>query len=597
MSIVKPPKFSDLLHMYGDPIKAVEHLSKSGFSAEEISRRFNIPYFLVRLLLAGFRPKREPLFSDVVKVYNRLALLRSRRGKETELVKFLKRGDIPLEVKVRLALGQMADDHLKIGEGVIMRALSMATSASQRRLQRLLIEYGELGEVAALVANSKRHRQLSVDDVYLSIRLLPYIDRMWERTLLVSSLLENASPDEARYIVRLLLGDLKLGFHESSLISAVSRLYKVQPELLQSACAILGLVDGLTMAPQGNEMLAGVKLRPGRFLKPQLAHIYEPDKISFPVRVEYKYDGSRLQIHKLGSHIWLFSRRGIEKSKTLPEVVEIVKSFSARSCIVDSEVVAIDEDGNLLPFQSLLERTVPRDLEKDELIERMKKITVTVKAFDILYLNGVPLIDMPLCERRRLLLEVVPKEYLAEGVDCNNEADLMKFYENALNRGLEGVVVKDLNSRYEVGKRTYTWLKIKPERDTIDAVIVKALYGKGRRAGLFSSFLLAVRDPKIKRLYTIGKVSNLPEETMEFLTSRLERLILRRDEEGVFVEPSIIVEVTYQEIQATDEYTSGYALRVPKVVRIRQDKAVEDIDTLEKIHKLFSLQYERYAPK
>jgi len=145
-----------------------------------------------------------------------------------------------------------------------------------------------------------------------------------------------------------------------------------------------------------------------------------------------------------------------------------------------------------------------------------------------------------------------------------------------------------------MGERTYTWLKLKPERDTIDCTIVKAFYGKGRRAGLYSSFLMAVRDPAEKKLYTIGRVSNLSEEAMEDLRDVVERSRTSDDEEGVLVKPSVVVEVTYQEIQETDEYTSGYALRVPKIVRFRPDKKVEEIDDLGKLKKLYELQYERY---
>jgi len=140
-------------------------------------------------------------------------------------------------------------------------------------------------------------------------------------------------------------------------------------------------------------------------------------------------------------------------------------------------------------------------------------------------------------------------------------------------------------------------LKLKPERDTIDCTIIKALYGKGKRAGLYSSFLLAVRDPEERRLYSIGRVSNLPEETMETLRDIVERTKTSSDDEGVYVKPSVVVEATYQEIQETDEYTSGYALRVPKIVRFRPDKRVQDIDDIKKLHRLYEMQYERHPLK
>jgi len=150
---------------------------------------------------------------------------------------------------------------------------------------------------------------------------------------------------------------------------------------------------------------------------------------------------------------------------------------------------------------------------------------------------------------------------------------------------------------HKVGKRTYTWLKLKPERDTVDRTIVKALYRKGKRAGLHSSFLLAVRDHKEKKLYTIGRVSNLPKKNTENLRDTMEANKISANEQGIFVKPSVVVEATYQEIQETGEYPSGYALRMPKIVRFRPDKKAEEIDDLVKLQKLSELQYERYSAK
>jgi len=593
MTVVKPPSFDELVRIFGSRQAAVQHLLDSGFKPEEIEWKMGVPYYLIRLFIAGVKLTNPTLFSNVVSTYERLALLRSKKGKETELTKFFKRDDLSLEVKTRLALGTLTDENLRVGPGIIERAISLATGKSINEVRRLLIDYGEHGEVAYLLKKPKK-TELTVEEVYESIRLLPIVTRLNERDLLVSSLLREGSPEEAKYIVRLILGDLKLGYYQSTVIRAAAKAYNVLPELIESATAILGITEGLMLAPEGQLRLSEVKLRPGQFLKPQLAHLYEPDKVSYPVRAEYKYDGSRLQIHKWGTQIWLFSRRAVEKTQTLPEIVEIATKFKASSCIVDSEVVAIDEKGAFQPFQSLLERTVPRKLTPEELERRKEKLGVTIRVFDILFLNGRDLTDLPLLERRKYLLEVVPTEYLAEGLDCRSEVELMRFYEEALRKGLEGIIVKSLTSVYAVDERTYTWLKLKPERDTIDCTIVKALFGKGRRAGLYSSFMLAVRAPEEKKLYTIGKVSNLPEEIMEELRDIVEQNRLSADDEGVFVKPTVVVEVTYQEIQETDEYTSGYALRVPKVVRFRPDKRVDEIDDLDKLKKLYELQYERY---
>jgi DNA ligase-1 len=596
MTTVKPPSFDELVQMYGSRKAAIRHLLDSGFTPEEIEWKMGVPYYLIRLYMSGFEVSGLTPFSSVVETYERLAVLRSKKGKETELAKFFQRNDLGLEIKTRLALGLITEESLKVGPGIIEQAISVATGTSRQKVKKLLIDYGEHGEVAYLLKKPKQ-AELTVEEVYEAIKLLPKIKRLNERNLLVASLLRIATPVEAKYIVRLLLGDLKLGYHQRTVMRAASKAYGVPYELIETATAVLGVTEGLLLAPEGELKLSAVKLRPGQFIKPQLAHLYEPDKVGYPVRAEYKYDGSRLQIHKWGSQIKLFSRRAKEKSETLPEVVEIARKFNAYSCIVDSEVVAINEKGKLLPFQTLLQRTVPRKLTPEELERRKEKVKVTIKAFDILFLNGRELLKLPLSERRKYLLEVVPQEFLADGKDCANEVELIQFYEETLKKGLEGVLVKSLNSPYDVGKRTYTWLKLKPERDTIDCTIVKALYGKGKRAGLYSSFLLAVRDPKEKKLYTIGRVSNLPEETMETLREIVEKTRVGADEQGVFVKPSVVVEATYQEIQETDEYTSGYALRVPKIVRFRPDKKVEEIDDIAKLRKLYELQYERYPTK
>lgn len=596
MTTVKPPSFDELVQMYGSRKAAIQHLLDSGFTPEEIEWKMGVPYYLIRLFMNDFESSNLTPFSSVVQIYERLVVLRSKKEKETELAKFFKRGDLDLEIKARLALGLLAEENLKVGPGIIEQSISLATGTSRQKVRKLLVDYGEHGEVAFLLKKPKR-AELTVEEVFEAVRLLPKIGRLTERNLLVASLLRIATPEEAKYIVRLILGDLKLGYYQRTVIRAAAKAYEVPPELIETATALLGIPEGLLLAPEGELKLLEVKLRPGQFLKPQLAHLYEPDKVAYPIRAEYKYDGSRFQIHKWGSQIKLFSRRAIEKSQTLPEIVEIAKKFNAYSCILDGEVVGIDENGKPLPFQALLERTVPRELTREKLERRKEKIGVTVKIFDILFLNGRELIKLPLSERRKYLLEVVLPEFLADGRNCADEVELMGFYEEALRAGLEGVLVKNLDSIYDVGQRTYSWLKLKPERDTIDCTIVKALYGKGRRAGLYSSFLLAVRDPEKKRLYTIGKVSNLPERTMATLRDIIDANKTGADEEGVFVRPSVVVEATYQEIQETDQYTSGYALRVPKIVRFRPDKKVEQINDIAKLSKLFELQYERYPAK
>jgi DNA ligase-1 len=593
MSIVKPPSFKELVEAYGTPQKAIIHLIETGFSPEQIEWKIGVPYYRIRLYMNGIEPETDILFSKIVEVYERLTVLHGKKGKETELTKFFLNPNLTLEVKVRFALGTFTEESLKIGPGLVERSISLATGVSRIEVRKLLIDYGEQGEVAYLLKEPKK-AELTVKEVFEAIKMLPKLKSIRERELCISSLLRVSTPTEAKYIVRLLLGDLKLGYYAQTVVRAAARAYEVPEGLIENAAAILGWTASISLASEGTLKLSEVKMRPGQFIKPQLAHLYEPDKVAYPARAEYKLDGSRLQIHKWGTKIWLYSRRGVEKTETLPEIVDIAGKFHAQNCIVDGEVIAVDDAGNPLPFQALLGRTVPRELKPGELEQRRRTVRVTVKVFDILFLNGLDVASLPLSERRKYLVEVVPVEYMVEGIDCKSEIELMHFYEKAMEEKFEGIMVKNLNAPYEIGQRTYNWLKLKPERDTIDCTIVKALYGKGKRAGWYSSFLLAVRDPSEKKLYTIGRVSNLPEETMDTLRTMIDNTKSSEDNEGVFIKSSIVVEVTYQEIQETDEYTSGFALRVPKVVRFRMDKTVGDIDTVEKLKKLYELQYDRY---
>ncbi len=594
MTVIKPPSFPELVKRFGSPKKAVLHLLETGYSPEDISWKMSVPYYLVWLYKIGFDLSKPLLFNKITEVYEQLALLRSKKGKETELAKFFKNPDLEIEVKTRLALGKIVDENLRIGPGVVERAISVATGSTLKQLKGLLRDYGEYGEVAFLLLD-KRDPKLTVEEVYETIKLLPRLKRVKERDQLIISLLETCTPQEGKYIVRLLLFDLKLGYSQRTVIHAAARAYKVPPMLIEGVCSIIGLTEGIMLAPKGALALEKIKLRPGQYLKPQLAHLYQPEKVTYPAIVETKLDGSRMQVHKWGNRIWLFSRRGLEKTQTLPEVVEITQQFKAQNCIIDGEVVAVDLEGNLRSFQVLLHRTVPSELSEEELMKRRKEVAVTLRAFDIIYLNGRDLTELPLSERRKYLAEVVPHEFLIEGETCRNEVELMSFYESSLKQGYEGIIVKGLNSPYELGHRSYNWLKIKPERDTIDCTLVKAIHGKGKRSGLYSSFLMAIRDSKEKKLYAIGKVSNLSEKVMEHLTDIVKRTRTSENTEGSMMTPSIVVEVTYQEIQIAKEYTSGFALRVPKVVRFRPDKDVANIDTLEKIQKLFELQYERKA--
>ncbi len=582
MSLVKPPSFRELAEKMGEA-EAVRYLLKIGYGTAKVVEESGLPYHRVILYREGVKSIRSIGFSRLALFYERLSGVRSRKAKESLISRFLSSKVLPVDVMVNL-LTAKPFKNLGVGPGTIRDSLALASRWSPERVEALYREYGEYGEVAYLILR-RPSSPLTVKEVYLSLKLLSRIPRRG-RVEVLASLLSSSSRMEGKYIVRLALGDLKLGFKENTLLTAASKAFNVDRQLLENASAIKGLAEACRLASIGEYMLRLVELRPGLPFKPMLAHLYREDKVKFPVRVELKYDGSRLQIHKMGEEIKLYTRRLVEKSDVLPEVVDIAKGFNADNCIVDCEAIAVDDKGNPLPFQYLLERTLPRKYES----ERAEKVRVTIKAFDIVYYDGRSLLSTPLQERIPILMSVVPREFLAEGETCTTPGEVEKYFKDAVGRGYEGIMVKALDSIYEPGKRTYTWLKLKPLRDTIDAVVVKAYYGTGLRAGYYSSLLLAIRDPEDRKLYTIGRVSNISEDLMDRLKTRFDQLIVRRDRDGIVLRPEVVVEVTYMEIQKSPEYSSGYALRVPKIVRVRNDKTVEEIDTLDKIREIYMSQ-------
>ncbi len=346
---------------------------------------------------------------------------------------------------------------------------------------------------------------------------------------------------------------------------------------------------------EGIKGLRNVRLEPGRPIRPMLAHKAESIKDAFeavgrPASIEYKYDGFRIQIHKKGNKIWLFTRRLEEVTRQFPDVVEYVKeAVKAKDVILDSEAVGVDpKTGKFLPFQRISKRI----RRKYDIYEMMKEIPVTVYVFDIMYLNGETLISKPYRERLKILEKVLKpikgKIEFAHRIITDSDEEASKFYQEAISKGLEGLMFKNLNEVYKPGQRVGTWMKLKPIMETLDLVIIGAEWGEGKRARQFGSFILACREPYTGRYLTVGKMgTGMTEEELFELTERLKPLIIKEEGKTVWFKPELVVEVAYEEIQESPKYESGFALRFPRLVRIRDDRSPEEIDTLDRIKRLF----------
>jgi DNA ligase-1 len=304
---------------------------------------------------------------------------------------------------------------------------------------------------------------------------------------------------------------------------------------------------------------------------------------------EYKYDGARVQIHKLDGEVRVFSRRLTDVTLNLPEIVETVKSnIRANEIIVEGEVIAVDNFGYPIPFQHLMRRFK----RVHEIADAAEKIPVRLYLFDVLYLNGESLISLPYLQRRQILAENAGDIPLTTQIITDNRKDAENFLKEAMGAGHEGLMAKKLDSPYTPGTRGKRWFKIKPILEPLDLVIVAAEYGYGRRHDWLSDYYLATRDVETGEFLTVGKTfKGLTDAEIIEMTRRLKELTVREEHRRVVVLPRVIVEVAYNEVQKSPKYKCGMALRFARITRIRDDKSSEDADTIEKVREIYEKQF------
>jgi len=349
-----------------------------------------------------------------------------------------------------------------------------------------------------------------------------------------------------------------------------------------------------TLQEKGPKGLKGTALVVGKPVKamlyPKVKDIAEGfEVVGKPAMIEPKLDGFRVQIHRNKDHIKLFTRNLENVTAQFPDVVQVVKShIRSKDCILDSEVVGIDpKSKRIVPFQQISQR-IRRKYDIETLT---KTLPVVVNIFDVMELNGETMLDVPFEERRKRVKAILKEEKhvieLIEQLITSDLAQAEKYYKECLEKGHEGIMMKSMHGVYKPGKRVGQGVKVKPVMESLDLVIVAAEWGEGKRANWLSSFTVACRDRD--QLKELGKVSTglkeKSEEGLSFqeLTAELKKYILQEKGRQVIVKPKIVVEVIFDEIQASPSYSSGYALRFPRVVRVRLDKGVHDINTLQEI--------------
>jgi len=568
------------------------------------------------------------LYSKLVDVYEELDRTPSRLGKTGAVAKIMKEADAENLPRIVLLLqGRVfpswSEQEMGIADKMVIRIVATATGFAEEEVLRSFRKNGDLGITVEELMKGKRQQTLApkhvdIGKVFDNLQKLATIEGKGSQDVkvnIVKELIMHSSPKEARYIVRTALGQLRVGVAEGVVRDAIARAFFPDKEGDDKKEVIKAIEWAWFLRPDYGDVaaiakekgLAGLKKVTLQMGKP--FHVLLAEKSpslkealeSFEnVEIEVKFDGARIQAHKDWDKVWLFTRRLENVTAQFPDLADMVrKGVKADRCIIEGEALAIDpKTGKPLPFQALSQRIHRKyDIEKT-----LGEIPVQINWFDMVYLDGRQLFDMTFRERRKLLESVIREKpgkfQLAKPLITKDLKKAEKFYEEALYAGQEGVMVKNLDATYQPGRRVAGgWLKVKPIMETLDLVITGAQWGTGKRAGWLGSFVLSCGDGEggflecgmmgtgVKEKKTLNT-----EMTLKELTEMLKPHILSEKGSMVSIRPKFVLEIAYEEIQKSPNYGSGYALRFPRLVRVRPDKGPADADDIKRLTELYRQQ-------
>lgn len=413
---------------------------------------------------------------------------------------------------------------------------------------------------------------------------------------LLRELLERATPVEAKYLAKIIYGEMRHGVSEGLMLDAIAIAAGIKSHWVRRANQLWGDLGEVAWAAltKGDAGLRSATVRLFRPLKPMLAQTANDlpeafERFGGRLALEYKLDGARVQLHGRDEEVRIYSRNLTDVTDSLPDVADHIRKLQvATEFIVEGEAIAVDPRGRPLPFQHLMRRF----RRKHAIATMAEEIPVDLHLFDLLYLNGESLVDVPYQERWSVLNSMVGSVNLIRRIVPETLEEGKEFAESARRDGHEGLMAKDLTSAYTPGVRGRSWLKVKHVM-SLDLVIAAADWGYGRRHGWLSNYHLAVFDEETREFLVVGKTfKGLSDAEFQAMTERLLVLELGRQRSTVFVQPRIVVEVLFNEIQQSGQYRSGMALRFARISRIREDKNVAQADTLQTLRALYEKQFE-----
>jgi DNA ligase-1 len=488
----------------------------------------------------------------------------------------------------RLAKRSALADLLRTVTDVTDIEIAVAYLAGELRQRRTGLGWASMSALPEPASEPSLHL-VEVDAELQTLSRLTGAGSSAERSQRVHRLLARATGDEQSFLRSLILGDVRQGALDSAMLDAVAHASRIPLPVVRRAVMLRGAVGPVAVAAltEGRHAVESFTLTVGRPVRPMLASSAPDVAAAFAklgastgAIVDTKLDGIRIQVHKAGADIGIFTRSLDDITARLPEVVTLVLEFDVDNVILDGEALALDDEGRPRPFQETAARTATSG---DTATTATR---VTPFFFDCLYADGEALIDAPLRNRLQRLDAVVPAASIARRLRTDEPAVGDAFFADVVEAGQEGVVVKALGSTYDAGRRGAAWIKVKP-RHTLDLVVLAVEEGSGRRAGTLSNIHLGARDPRSGGFVMLGKTfKGMTDEMLRWQTERFTELATSRTARVVQLRPVQVVEVAFDGIQRSSRYTGGLALRFARVLRYRDDKSAAETDTIDTVRQL-----------
>ncbi len=578
------------------------------------------------------------LFSDLEATTKRLEMInilsdffntitQNREFDELDQIIYLLQGQLVSNIKQFPKMG--------IAEKMLIEALSIHSGIDRNKIKQILLKKGDIGAAAEVILSKQLKKQkslldfgkddnssqssLEISDLYSELKKIAQTEGSGSHDIklgILRGVMRKCSPLETKYLLRIITSTLRVGVSTQTIIDGLSIGFtgsKENRDIIEKAFNLhpdLGEVTKI-LAEKGIKDVKKIDISYGIPVRSMLAsrvpYLEIKTKLGTPFTAEYKLDGERLQIHKQGDNVLLFSRRLLEISEQYPDVCKIIKeNIKANNVIIEGEVVAMDPFyEKMLPFQVLSKRRRKYDVE-----DISKEVPVCVFLFDLLKFENDSFIDKPFPDRRKKLEEVVKERdelRLVKSVLINTTDELLDFFNKARSEGTEGIIAKSMkgDSNYQAGNRGYLWIKLKgleggKLKDTVDVVLIGAFYGRGRRKGVYGTYIGAVYDPendvyeaftRIASGWTDEIMDTLMKEMKQYEINKKPKNVICDDDPDQWLLPEVVIEIIGDEITISDKFSSlGYSMRFPVFQRFRPEKGPKDITTVIEIKQLYETQ-------